>query len=312
MLSFVVALSSSLRRVPESTQWLPRALALASGVAAVVALVDFYRHPTWDGRLVGLGQLRNSVVAGLAFAAGLIVSLSVWLAGGTRWRWIGAACAGLAVLAIYSTGSRNAYLSGAVGVWTLLVLWRRRQSPRLVLWLAVPVLGVLAVVALFAANPAWTDTLFPRGDSFRLEIWRAEWQRLAAHGVWFGLGILVRDDVVLQGQDFAHPHSLYLASALQGGLVGLLLLLGVLSCAGFGLYRARRLPEARLGGALLATGMSAYLLDGWELIDKVSLSWLLLWMPVAIAMAVGVRSKMGNSLGNVSANPAVDPAGGRP
>ncbi len=46
---------------------------------------------------------------------------------------------------------------------------------------------------------------------------------------------------------------------------------------------------ARLGLALLAAGMSAYLFDGWELIDKVGLSWLLLWVPVAIAMAVGVR-----------------------
>ena len=79
-------------------------------------------------------------------------------------------------------------------------------------------------------------------------------------GLWFGLGVLAPDDVVLQGRAFAHPHSLYLASALQGGLVGLLLLLGVLLVAGFNLYRVRWLEEARLGLALLAAGMSAYLL----------------------------------------------------
>ena len=142
-------------------------------------------------------------------------------------------------------------------------------------------------------QPTWIETLFPRGDSFRLEIWGAEWQRLIENGPWFGLGVLVPDDVVLQGEVFVHPHSLYLASALQGGLVGLLLLLGVLFYTGLNLYRARRQDGAPLGLALLATGMTAYLLDGWELIDKVSVSWLLLWTPVAIA--VGVRSKNAES-----------------
>ena len=59
-----------------------------------------------------------------------------------------------------------------------------------------------------------------------------------------------------------------------------------------GCCRRAHLPEAKLGPALLATGMSAYLFDGWELIDKVGLSWLLLWVPVAIAMVVGVTSNM--------------------
>jgi hypothetical protein len=153
------------------------------------------------------------------------------------------------------------------------------------------------VVIVLASQGIWADVMFPRGDSHRFEIWNQELQRLRAHGLWFGLGILVRDDVVLQGQDFAHPHSLYLASALQGGLFGLLLLVGVLLYAGVSLYRARGLQEARIGMALLATGMTAYLWDGWELIDKVSVSWLLLWLPVAIAMSVGVKSNGGRALG---------------
>jgi O-antigen ligase len=147
-------------------------------------------------------------------------------------------------------------------------------------------------ITVFLAHPEWRETLLPRGDSFRLEIWNAEWRRLVENGPWFGLGILTRDDVALEGHSFLHSHSLYLSSALQGGLVGLLLLLGLLSAAGWKLLQAAHLPESRLGAGLLATGMSAYLFDGWELIDKVSLSWLLLWVPVAIAMVVGVTSNM--------------------
>jgi O-antigen ligase len=294
IVAFIAAIATSLRRFPDLTQWLSRSLAVGAGIAAAAALIAFYLNPTWDGRLAGLGQLRNSVVAGLAFGIGLVLALGVLLSSGSVWRATGAVCAVLLGIAVFATGSRNAYLSGAIGAWVLLLTSCARQSPRLLFWFAVPLVGLAAVVALLAANPAWTDALFPRGDSFRLEIWQAEWRRLVAQGPWFGLGILVRDDVVLQGRGFSHPHSLYLASALQGGLVGLLLLLAVLLYAGSILYRARRLQAARLGAALLATGVSAYLFDGWELIDKVSLSWLLIWVPVAIAMGVGATSKMGN------------------
>ncbi len=57
------------------------------GIAALAALIDFHLHPTWDGRLAGLGQLRNSVIAALAFDAGLMLAhCSVALATAMR-RW---------------------------------------------------------------------------------------------------------------------------------------------------------------------------------------------------------------------------------
>ena len=302
MLAFMVALSTSMDRVPQTMRWLPRALAITAAIAAAAAIVDLQLHPTWDGRLAGLGQLRSSVMAGMAFNAGLVCAVSVLLTGATAWRATGAVCAALTAAAVYATGSRSAYLGGAIGVWTLL-LWARRGSGAVnaLVWFAGPALCAGAVAVVLTLEAGWTEVLFPRGDSFRIEIWAAEWRRLAAQGLWFGLGVLVPDDVVLQGQAFLHPHSLYLASALQGGLVGLLLLLGVLLAAGFNLYHARRLEEARLGLALLAAGMSAYLLDGWELIDKVSVSWLVLWVPVSIA--VGVGSRMQKQLGTAGTGP---------
>ncbi len=289
MFTFVVALAHSIGRVPEMTLWLARALAVAAAIAAVAALIELRLHPTWDARLSGLGQLRNSVVAGFAFNAGLMFASSTALTDRTRWRAIGIVCMVSTATAVFATGSRAAYLSGAIGLWTLFWVWRGSSMAHAAWWFAVPILGI-ATLATLTMYPAWTDVLFPRGDSYRLGIWSAEWQRLIDSGLWFGLGVLVPDDVVLQGQVFTHPHSLYLASALQGGLVGLLLLLGVLLYSGVELYRARKQEGAPLGIALLATGMTAYLFDGWELIDKVSVSWLLLWVPVG--MAAGVISKM--------------------
>ena len=127
--------------------------------------------------------------------------------------------------------------------------------------------------------------MLPRGDSFRVAIWNAEWQRFAAGNPWFGLGTLTSDRVVIDGLTFAHPHNLYLASALQGGLVGLVTLLTVLGCTVWKLVVCGGTREGRLGLSLLVSGATAYLFDGWELIDKVSLSWLVIWLPVSIALA---------------------------
>jgi O-antigen ligase len=290
IVTFVAALSTSLARVPTVMLWLSRGLAISGGAAAVAALINLSLHPTWDGRLSGLGQLENSVVAALTFAGGMLFALSCAIVDVAWWRVIGAAGAALMGVAVYATESRNGYLAGAVGVWILIVTHLRLASPARLLWLSAPLLGVGAIgTAVFVARPEWLATALPRGDSFRLEIWSTELHRLVENGPWFGLGILTRDDIALEGHTFLHSHSLYLSSAVQGGLVGLLLLLGLLSCAGWRLLRAVHLPEAKLGAALLATGMSAYLFDGWELIDKVGLSWLVLWVPVAIAMVVGRR-----------------------
>ncbi len=285
ILAFVVALSSALWRVTDFAQWLCRALAACGGVAALVALIHFQLHPTFDDRLGGLGQLRNSVVAALSFDAAMLFAVHVVIVDSTRWRVAAGACAAMLAFAIAATGSRSGYLGGVVGVWMLLLPSRstRRQT---LAWLAWPLSGAALIGAVAFVRPELLSTLFPRGDSFRLEIWSGEWQRLFAHGPLFGLGILTRDDIAIGGVEFSHPHSLYLASALQGGLVGLLLLLGLLTCAVWHLLRNARRHVSRLGLALLATGMSAYAFDGWELIDKVSVSWLVLWVPVAVAATV--------------------------
>ena len=240
IVTFVVALSTSLARVPHLMQWLSRGLAVSGGVAAAAALINLRLHPTWDGRLSGLGQLDNSVVAALTFDGGMMFALSCAIADVKWWRAIAGVSVALISLAVCATGSRNGYLAATVGICILIVTNLRLASPPRLLWLAaLPLVAATIGIALFVARPEWLGTLLPRGDSFRLEIWNAEWRRLVENGPLFGLGILTPDDVALEGHTFLHPHSLYLSSALQGGLVGLLLLLGLLSCAGWRLLQAR-------------------------------------------------------------------------
>jgi O-antigen ligase len=294
ILTFVVALSVALRRIPHFAQWLARAMTLSAGIAALGALIDFHLHPTFDDRLRGLGQLGNSVVASFAFVAALLVAADVVIEDSVRWRIGAIVCVVLIASTIFAAGSRAGYLAALVGLVVLFGARRLHGRPASLRWFAAASSGAIVVgLLVLMARPDLQGVIFPRGDSFRLAIWSVEWKRLIAQNVLFGLGILTNDGVVIEDRTFSHPHSLYLASALQGGLVGLLLLVLLLGCAARRLLHNLHQSVARLGVALLAAGMSAYAFDGWELIDKVGLSWLLLWVPVAVAMAVGVKSSEG-------------------
>ena len=293
---FVLGGATSISRSASMLNWVTRGVTIAAALAAITALFEFYTHPTWDNRLAGLGQLRNSVVAALTFAAALLIALDVALNDTQRWRVTAAVSLIAIAIALFATGSRNGYVGAGVGVWVALLVARRPTRARIVRWLTVTLVVAAAAFAFIAIDRDVLAELFPRGDSFRMAIWNAEWQRYIDGNPWFGLGVLTSDRVVVADQTFAHPHSLYLASALQGGLVGLVLLLSVLGCAVGKLVGNVDARAARLGLSLIAAGAVAYAFDGWELIDKVSVSWLVIWLPVGLALGLGMGSPHARSL----------------
>ncbi|HET6472172.1 MAG TPA: O-antigen ligase family protein, partial [Pseudomonadales bacterium] len=293
---FVVGVAMSIAHSASMLNWLTRGVTIAAALAAIAALFEFQAHPTWDGRLAGLGQLRNSVVAALTFAAALLIALDVALNDTQRWRIVAAVCLVAVGAALFATGSRNGYVTAGAGVWVASLVVRRPTRVRIVRWLTVTLVVAAAAFAFIAIDRDVLADLFPRGDSFRMAIWSAEWQRYADGNPWFGLGVLTSDRVVVADQTFAHPHSLYLASALQGGLVGLVLLLSVLGCTVGKLVGNLDARAARLGLSLIAAGAVAYAFDGWELIDKVSVSWLVIWLPVGLALGLGMGSPHARSL----------------
>ncbi|HET6473357.1 MAG TPA: hypothetical protein VFG38_16045, partial [Pseudomonadales bacterium] len=101
---FVVGVAMSLAHSASMLNWLTRGVTIAAALAAVAALFEFQAHPTWDGRLAGLGQLRNSVVAALTFAAALLIALDVALNDTQRWRIVAAVCLVAVGAALFATG----------------------------------------------------------------------------------------------------------------------------------------------------------------------------------------------------------------
>ena len=145
---------------------------------------------------------------------------------------------------------------------------------------------VVVVTGVALLNDQLTSLLLPRGDSFRLQIWSAALEQV--QGNWFaGLGILTQDDLEIGGLVFHHPHSMYLSLLYQGGIVALGLYVGLIGWTLVTLIRNYEYADAKLALSILALALTAHLLDGHELVDKVGSSWFLIWLPVA--MAVGLR-----------------------
>ena len=125
------------------------------------------------------------------------------------------------------------------------------------------------------------NTLF----SYRLEIWRLTWEKILT-APWFGHGINSDETVLLSVGEYAHhPHNVYLASLLHGGLVGGLLLLAIcLASLVEGLKQARSRHQV-IYLAMLVFGLVSMLTEGHQLITNPRPLWLFFWFPIAVLAA---------------------------
>ena len=268
------------------------AIAVVAALAAVAALWVFLAEPPLDERLNGLGQIDTHVKAGMVYAMAALCGVA-WLHG--AWgsarplvAWAVVAAIVVLVTAVGLTGSRTAMACGAFALVCLLLSHRVAQPGGFLGVAAGLAVGfAIVLLALYFAVPGGENFVLPRGNSFRPGIWTQFIGRIAADGPWFGLGVLTDDTTTALVPEVAmHPHSLYVAVMHQGGAVGLALMLVVIATTLRTLLQHYPRADAKLGLAVWALALPAYLLDGHELVDKIGWTWLLFWLPVAIGIAL--------------------------
>ncbi len=283
---FVVAMAECQLR-GQVQRWLARALAVVGTFAATAAIGWFVVEPNNHGRLFGLGQLDNPVVAALVFSAVIILVLQMSIVEqDKRWRMIGWLSLLVVASAVYLTGSRNSWISVGCAAGVLLLAHRTEDRQRFVAGvLALLVIALVAVLAL-VANEATREWLLPRGDSFRIDIWAYALEVTWSEARWFGFGILTPDQMPVGDRMFSHPHSMYVAVFYQGGIVGLALFMLLTMMTLRTLLLEYQQPSAKLALGLLALALVSYLLDGHELVDKVGETWFLYWLPVGLALGI--------------------------
>ena len=294
---FVVAMAECQLR-GQLQRWMGVALTVVGAGVVLVALVNFYATDPADGRLNGLGQLDTHVVAALVY--GVILLFVLRTATMFDSRGIKAAALLVALIiayAVFLSDSRNAWVSVTLGVVAYGLAYRAADWRQfLVTLVGMGILMGILVVAL-AFGDATAQMVLPRGSSFRPEIW-GETLRLILENdaLLLGRGILTSDDVMAGGVLMPHAHNIYLALVHQGGLVALGLYIAVLASAIINMFRNFDLADARLGASILIVATFSHLLDGHELIDKVGDTWLLVWMPVGLALGMSWTPGRGRGL----------------
>ena len=233
----------------------------------------------------GLAQLSthpNQLAALISFFLPLMVSL---LAGrGPRpsrhlWRVALALVALLVVAILVLTQSRGGWIATAAGLFTLTALWAAVLPPsraRRGLWLivALGVLAALAVVVWVGPTALWELWLNPPADTAvgtlrTLGVRRAIWPWAAtaiADFPFTGVGLGAFRQVVFRlyplppwpDYDLGHAHNIFLQTALDTGLPGLVAYLAVLFvAAAVGWRVARRDPGFRAVSLGLLAGLVA-------------------------------------------------------
>lgn len=268
-----------------------QSLLLAAGLGLSLCALGFVIRylvaPMADGRIVGFGSIATA-----NYAATLMGAVAVWMSqleipdrGRSALRW---AAIGFPLVFLVLAQSRGVWL--ALGALVLLMpLWRPEGTVR---WLA---LGVLAgvLLALVAILTGWTVPLVQeRGTSLRPELFAQAMQLIAAHPVT-GLGLSEPFVLWVQGQPYVHTHNALTQVTVELGLPGLLLAVAVWLPVGWQGWRHRDSPQGRIVLALWTYSTIALQFDMPQVVDSVRPTWLLVWLPFAMALGLAANGKSG-------------------
>jgi O-antigen ligase/polysaccharide polymerase Wzy-like membrane protein len=260
--------------------------------------------PGIQGRYSAFGGGPNVFVRVMALA--ILATLVLAVAQRRHWTLVGL----LPFLyGAYMSGSRGGLLALAVAVVVGGVPLLRRTSSAT---LGTVTLGGLTVALLvpFVYDPAWfrflqerfiEETLQEGYDSGRGEITERALQLFSEH-LWVGAGL--DGFYVLQGplRTFEYPHNVLLASAAEGGLVGLLLVLGAVVAGCLSLHGRTPLDTSALGFALAALFVLVASMFSGDYYDS-----RLLWFFLGLAVVSAQRTHPGP--GRDAHPPAVVPVG---
>ncbi len=279
------------------TGWLGLAVVTAAAASALFSIVQAsFFDPGWHwgmrlgNRLVYGGW--NQVCSGVTYAFAAVWALCLGLGTGRRpWsRGLGAAAHGLLIFTALASLSRGALLVLLAGHGLALLLATRQTWAGALRFAAVLVFFHLMMPGLAQPNaqsPPETEVSrrFPRvidgnplrewtkrGSTGRLEMYEAVWQTLREGGgarLIFGAGLwsdsALWNHRLPERERAPHPHSVFIATAMHGGLAGLAGLLGVLGLGFAVAWRVAWRGGWPAGIILAAAGLAGGLFDGQSL-----------------------------------------------
>lgn len=216
---------------------------------------------------------------GVLCAAGLVAAGTLALRSTVVPRRYAAVCAAACVYCMLRGDSRGPLIIGTLLLIVVLAFGRVRLPRAVAVAAPLSSLAVVAVLGAVATSPVGSELSAPGRDvatgSGRSEIWRTTWAYFEQGNprdlIGYGAGGQISSGVsrayafVFPGQergDTVHAHNAFIQQALDGGLIGVLILVTAFYLILSGLTRRRSADDVVESSALLGAG-AALLLGGF-------------------------------------------------
>lgn len=287
LMGFVAGVPFAARSWGGFLSWLVTVTILAGAVSALYSLYFYYGldyHPPLSfGRLYALGRLSNPAVSAFSYSVPLIfAAYRLFHRPAVNERIIWGMTTLILGYTLYLTDTRSTWV-GLVAAGFAMVIFSTRLRPRQRILTAVGVSAVIGAGIFGLLHSAWREELLKRSTSFRPEIWSATLHKMSGINWLVGHGNNVSSAVHDGRYTFDHPHSIYLSTLFYGGAIGLTLLLLLIATSYLVLLRQRASELRGLALASLTFGVVSLVFDGDYLLDKIDFTWIVLWLPIAMA-----------------------------
>lgn len=256
-------------------------------VMSLAAIITYYPQVFVGGRIQGFGRLTNTNTAADAAAAA-----TIWLCtlrcNQSWWGLVRGLMVAILLGFVLMTFSRGPW--GALFV-TLVVIVTCR-SGRWAPWIlsGVLLLGSLAVLL-------YLPELTARGWSYRPAIFAQSFHMFLQHPL-LGIGQGTPVHITVSGLLFYHTHNMFSQLAVQLGLPGLLLWVGIWLTLGWKSWCHR---HESLGLLVFATWVYASIAGQVgmpTLIDSPRVEWLFAWLPLVIGYSLKRRETLNEGAKN--------------
>jgi hypothetical protein len=298
--AFLMTTGSLVAAFPSYTRWLFLAVGTAAAASAAIniGLYFVYLAPEHIRTLAQVRLLASIGMPEYANSTNISATYAVFFAGvaGTMLysqvtrlqRAILAVDAAVLFSAVLLTQARSAWLAVLASLVVLMLVASRR-----IRWTSICVL-LVAGVAVFAV-PVLRETIFARGDSYRLEIWTRfvefSWGRpLLGFGSFSPIGVTLK-----HGRFIDQAHNLVLSAWFRGGLASGLAMAWMLLGS---LYWSRRfwsLTGNAVPLSVMTATFTAGMFDYQLMITHPTWPWLTFWLPFGLGigaeMAWRIRSR---------------------
>ena len=257
---------------------------LAMALLAGWYCLRYLWQPPADGRIVGDG-----VTATANYAAAVMGAAALWLSLLTPadWRvrtgrWF---AVGVLLVFVALTGSRSVWL--ALTLCALLAPFWHPGRPAW--WLAgLTLLGGI----LCSLWPA--QALVERGASLRPQLLTESLQLIARHP-WLGLGQGSDFTLIIDGIAYTHSHNVLTQTMIELGAPGLVLLVALWCAVAWRGWRARTRTTGKLVLAVWLYASVVLQFDMPQLLDSPRPGWLLVWLPLALALWLELDARRGRA-----------------